>query len=109
MVNKLLTCKLLTMYSYSVRLSRYDLLTRGSVIIFSIPGLLPLYGITNSYDTVIQISTFCLHFKCMEQFHIIPAYLKSAFGTQRNYSIDFSGISIIFELRMKTMDIHKNR
>lgn len=101
------------MYSYSVRLSRYDLLTRGSVIIVSIPGLLPLYGITNSYDTVIQISTFffCkwMHFKCMEQFHIIPAYLKSAFGTQRNYSIDFSGISIIFGLRMKTMDIHKNR
>lgn len=100
------------MCSYSVRLFRHDLLTRGSMIISSMPGLWPVCGITILLTLLFRFPHFVckwMHFKSMEQFCIIPAYLESAFGTQRNYSIDFTGLSTIFGLLMRTMDIHKNR
>lgn len=109
---KLLMSEDLTTYSYSVRLSRYDLLTMGSVIIFSMPPLWPFCGIKILMAFSFRFPHFVckwMHFKSMEQFCIVPAYLKSAFGTQRNYSIDFSGLSVILGLFLRTVDIHKNR
>lgn len=53
-------CELLTTYFCSVRVSRYDLLTRESMITFTILGLLLVCVIINSYETVIQISIYHL-------------------------------------------------
>lgn len=109
---KLLMSELLTMYSYSVSLCRYDLLTMDSVIIFSMPVLWPVCGIKILRTLSFRFPHFVckwMHFKSVEQFCIIAVYLKSAFGPQRNYSIDISGLSVIFGLLMGTMDIHKNR
>lgn len=99
----------LTKYSCSVRVSRYDLLTAGSVIIFIVLGLLSVCAIINSYETVIQISTYHLQVDAFQIFGIIPlAYLKSAFDTQRNYSMDFSRLCIIFGVLMRAMEIYIN-